>query len=182
MASAGKIEESISYSRKAVQLSPDDPEANANLGVGLARSGRLDEAIERFQKALAGAPDSAAIHANLAGALIEKGRLDEAIPHFEQALKSEPDSLELNAAMGRLLASTGHFVEATPYLEKAAGSGEPMALGMLSAIYAQTGRLEDALRTARRAMQIAAERHDNDVMAALEKSVKAYEAALQKRP
>jgi Flp pilus assembly protein TadD len=182
MASAGKIEESISYSRKAVQLSPDDPEANANLGVGLARSGRLDEAIERFQKALAGAPDSAAIHSNLAGALIEKGRLDEAIPHFEQALKSEPGSLELHAAMGRLLASTGHFVEAIPYLEKAAGSGEPMALGMLSAVYAQTGRMEDALKTARRAMQIATERHDNDLMAALEKSVKAYEAALEKRP
>jgi tetratricopeptide (TPR) repeat protein len=181
LASAGKIEESISYSRKAVQISPDDPEANANLGVGLARSGKLDEAIERFQKALAGAPDSAAIHANLGGALIEKGRLEEAVPHFEQALKSEPDSLPLNSAMGRLLAATGHFFEAIPYLEKAAGSGEPMLLGMLSAVYAQTGRIEDALRTARRGLQIATERHDNDLMAALEKSVKAYEAALQKR-
>jgi Flp pilus assembly protein TadD len=181
LASAGKIEESISYSRKAVQISPDDPEANANLGVGLARSGKLDEAIERFQKALAGAPDSAAIHANLGGALIEKGRLEEAVPHFEQALKSEPDSLPLNSAMGRLLAATGHFFEAIPYLEKAAGSGEPMLLGMLSAVYAQTGRIEDALRTARRGLQIATERHDNDLMAALEKSVKAYESALQKR-
>jgi Flp pilus assembly protein TadD len=181
LATAGRIEESISYSRKAVQLSPDDPEANANLGVGLARSGKLDEAIERFQKALTGAPDSAAIHANLAGALIEKGRMDEAIPHFEQALKSEPDSLPLSSAMGRLLAATGRFAEAIPYLEKAAGSGEPDLLGMLSAVYARTGRMEDALRVARRGLQIATERHDNDLMAALEKSIKAYEAALAKR-
>lgn len=181
LASAGKIEESISYSRKAVQIKPDDPEANANLGVGLARSGRLDEAIERFQKALAGAPDSAAIHANLAGALIEKGRLEEAIPHFEQALKSDPNSVQLNSAMGRLLAATGHLAEAIPYLEKAAGSGEPVVLGILSSVYAQTGRMEDALQTARRGLQIATDRHDNDLMAALEKSIKAYEAALQKR-
>jgi len=181
LASAGRIDESISYSRKAVQISPDDPEANANLGVGLARSGRLDEAIERFQKALAGAPDSAAIHANLAGALIERGRLDEAVPHFQQALKSQPDSLELNSAMGRLLAATGHLADAVPYLEKAAGSGDPGLLGMLSAVYAQTGRMEDALRVARRGMQIATDRHDNELMAALEKSIKAYEAALPKR-
>jgi tetratricopeptide (TPR) repeat protein len=164
-----------------VQLKPDDPEANTNLGVGLARSGRLDEAIERFQKALEKAPDSAAIHANLGGALIEKGRLEEAIPHFEQALKSEPDSLELNSAMGRLLAATGRFAGAIPYMEKAAGSGEPSLLGMLSAVYAQTGRIEDALRVARRGLQIATDRHDADLVAALEKSIKAYEAALPKR-
>jgi tetratricopeptide (TPR) repeat protein len=181
LAGAGRLEESISYSRKAVQLKPDDPEANANLGVGLARSGKLDEAIERFQKALEGAPDSAAIHANLAGALIEKGRMDEAIPHFEQALKTEPDSLQLNSAMGRLLAAKGRFSEAIPYMEKAAASGEPSLLGMLSAVYAQTGRIEDALRVARRGLQIATDRHDSDLMAALEKSIKAYEAALPKR-
>jgi Flp pilus assembly protein TadD len=181
LASAGRLEESISYSRKAVQISPDDPEANANLGVGLARSGKLDEAIERFQKALEKAPDSVAIHANLGGALIEKGRMEDAIPHFAQALKSEPDSLPLNSAMGRLLAATGHLGEAIPYLEKAAGSGEPALLGMLSSVYAQTGRLEDAVRTARRGLEIATGRHDNDLMAALEKSIKAYEAALAKR-
>ena len=181
LAGAGRLEESISYSRKAVQLKPDDPEANANLGVGLARSGRLDEAIERFQKALAGSPDSAAIHANLAGALIEKGRLDEAIPHFEQALKSEPNSPQLNSAMGRLLAARGRFAEAIPYLEKAAGGGEPALLGMLSAVYAQTGRIEDALRVARRGLQIATDRHESDLIAEFEKSIKAYEAALPKR-
>jgi tetratricopeptide (TPR) repeat protein len=181
LAAAGRLEESISYSRKAVQLKPDDPEANANLGVGLARSGRLDEAIERFQKALAGSPDSAAIHANLAGALIEKGRLDEAIPHFEQALKSEPDSPQLNSALGRLLAARGRFAEAIPYMENAAGSGEPTLLGMLSAVYAQTGRIEDALRVARRGLQIASDRHESDLIAEFERSIKAYEAALPKR-
>ena len=142
-----------------------------NLGVGLARSGRLDEAIERFQKALAGSPDSAAIHANLAGALIEKGRLDEAIPHFEQALKSEPNSPQLNSAMGRLLAARGRFAEAIPYMEKAAGSGEPTLLGMLSAVYAQTGRIEDALRVARRGLQIASDRHERDLIAEFERSI-----------
>jgi tetratricopeptide (TPR) repeat protein len=181
LASAGRIEESISYSRKAVQLKPDDPEANVNLGVGLARSGKLDEAIERFQKALAAAPDSAAIHADLAGALMEKGRPEEAIPHFQQALKSDPDSLQLNAAMGQLLAGTGHLDQAIPYLEKAAGSGEPRLLGMLSAVYAQAGRMEDALRTARRGLQIATDRHDSDLITALEQSIKAYEASLPKR-
>ena len=52
---------------------------------------------------------------------------------------------------------------------------------MLSAVYAQTGRIEDALRVARRGLQIAADRHDNDLMAEFDKSIKAYEAAMPKR-
>jgi len=87
----------------------------------------------------------------------------------------------LNSAMGRLLAATGRLAEAIPYMEKAAGSGDPTLLGMLSAVYAQTGRVEDALLVARRGLQIATERHDADLMAALEKSIQAYQAALPKR-
>ena len=147
----------------------------------MARSGRLDEAIERFQKALAKAPDSPEIHANLAGALIEKGRPGEAVPHFQQALKSDPDSLELNSALGRLLAATGRFTEAVPYMEKAAAGGDPVQLGMLSSLYAQTGRIEDALRVARRAREIALSRNDTNLVGALDKSIRAYEAALPGR-
>ena len=181
LAAAGRIEESISYSKKALELSPDDPEANANLGVGLARSGRLDEAIERFEKALAGAPDSAEIHANLAGALMEKGRRDEALPHFQKALESDPDSLEWNSTVGRLLAAARRFSEAVPYMERAAASGVPVQLAMLSAVYAQSGRVEDALRTARRALEIAKAGDDAQLVSALEEAIGAYQAALEKR-
>jgi hypothetical protein len=48
-------------------------------------------------------------------------------------------------------------------------------------VYAQTGRIEDALRVARRGLQIATDRHESDLIAEFEKSIKAYEAALPKR-
>ena len=177
LAEAGRIDDAVVECQKALQLSPEDSEAHANLAIALAKAGRLDEAIANFEKALATNPDSAEIHANLAGALAEKGRLDEAIPHFEKALASDPNSAELNFNLGRLLATRQRFGEAIPHLEKAAGSNEPVIVATLAAAYAQVGRVNDALQTARRALRLATERNDRDLARTLADSIAAYEAA-----
>jgi tetratricopeptide (TPR) repeat protein len=137
----------------------------------------LDEAIANFEQALAGNPESGEIHANLAGALLQKGRLDEAIPHFEKAVAANPGSAQLHLYLGRLLATRGRFDEAIPHLEKAAAGGDPEVGGMLAAVYAQVGRLGDALETARKALQVARERNQEELVRALSGSVASYEAA-----
>jgi len=177
LAESGRGEEAIAECQKALQLSPQEAEANANLAIALAKTGRLDDAITYFQKALALEPDSAEIHADLAGALLDKGRLDEAIPHFEKALASNPNSTQLHYYLGRLLATRGRFQEAIPHLEKAAGGGDAQAGGMLAAAYAQVGRLNDAIAAARKALQIAEERNQQDLVRALTESIASYEAA-----
>jgi tetratricopeptide (TPR) repeat protein len=178
LAERGRTGEAIAECEKALQLSPGDSEAHANLAIALAKAGRLDDAIANFERALAGDPDSGEIHANLAGALLEKGRFDDAIPHFEKALAANPGSTELHFYLGRLLATHGKFDEAIPHLEKAWAGGDPSIGGMLAAVYAQVGRLSDALGTARKARQVAQERNQAELVRTLNGSVASYEAAL----
>ena len=181
LAESGRSDEAIAECRKALQLSPDDAEAHADLAIALARAGRLDEAIAHFERALAANPESPEIHANLAGALLERGRFDEAIPHFEKAVAGDPNSPQLQFQFGRLLATRGRFDEAIPHLEKAA-AGDPEAAGMLAAVYAQVGRLSDAIATAREALRAAEERNRQDLVRALTASIARYEAALNGAP
>ena len=178
LAERGRTGEAIAECAKALQLSPGDSEAHANLAIALAKAGRLDEAIANFEQALAGNPDSGEIHANLAGALLEKGRFDDAIPHFEKALAANPDSTDLHFYLGRLLATHGKFDEAIPHLAKAWTGGDPSIGGMLAAVYAQVGRLSDALETARKARQVAQQRNQQELVRVLNGSVASYEAAL----
>jgi tetratricopeptide (TPR) repeat protein len=176
LAELGRLDEAIAHCRTALEIRPDHSEAHGNLAMALARAGKLDEAIPHFEKALVDNPDSPAIHSNLAGALIETGRIDQAIPHFEKALAADPGSGQLNYYLGRALATLGKFEESIPHLEKAAATGQPMVLGTLAAVYAQLGRVNEAVQTAQRALSIATQRNDRDLIPALNSSIAAYEA------
>ncbi|HVN04329.1 MAG TPA: tetratricopeptide repeat protein, partial [Bryobacteraceae bacterium] len=178
---SGRMDDAIIECEKALQLGPGDSQAYANLAIALAKAHRLDEAIVSFEKALTLDPDSSQIHANLAGALLEKGRLDDAIPHFEKALAANPDSVQLHFYLGRLLATRGRFAESIPHLEKAAASGDPVMGGTLAAVYAQVGRLDDALATAHKAADAAARENQPDLVRALTESIASYQAALGHR-
>ena len=182
LAESGRSDEAIAECQNALQLSPGDAEAHANLAIALAHAGRLDEAIAHFERALASDPESPEIQANLAGALVEKGRPDDAIPHFEKAVVANPNSAQLQFQFGRLLATRGRFDEAIPHLEKAAAGGDPEVAGMLAAVYAQVGRLNEAITTARKALRSAEVRNRQDLVRALTASIARYEAALSRTP
>jgi tetratricopeptide (TPR) repeat protein len=176
LAQSGQNGEAMDECRKALQMAPNDSEAHANLAIALAKERHFDEAIAHFVSALALDPANAEIHANLAGALIEAGRPADAIPHFEKALAAHPDSAEMHYYLGRLLATGGRFDEAIPHLEKAAAAGDPAVGGMLAAVYAQVGRLKDALEAAQKALRTAKDRKQTDLVRALTASIASYEA------
>ncbi len=177
LARAGKLDEALPYLQKAAQLTPWDAKAHSNLGAALAESGRSADAIAECRKALQISPNDAEAHANLAIALDKGGHSDEAIAQFTQAVAANPDSPELRFYLGRLLATNGRFGEALPHLEKAAAAGDPSVGGMLAAVYAQVGRIADAVATARKALQTARDHNQQDLIEALAASVSRYEAA-----
>jgi len=74
---AGRFEECIAASARAVALKPDLAEAHNNLAAGLASLGRWDEAIAEAREALRLKPDFALARNNLAWAL-EQNRLQRA--------------------------------------------------------------------------------------------------------
>ena len=117
------------------------------------------------------------MHGNLGLVLSRQGRYDEAIPHLEKALAGGFQSAEAHLLLGRALAEKGRYDEAIPHFENVATTGDPLALGALSSLYARVGRLADALRTARQGLALATQRNDRDLIGAFNSSISLYEKA-----
>jgi len=96
----GDVKTAIDEYRKALALSPDIPEARANLGAALAAAGDFDAAIEEDKKALATAPDKTAVRMNLALAYYKKGDLGNARPVFEAVHAARPQDVSAALLLG----------------------------------------------------------------------------------
>jgi tetratricopeptide (TPR) repeat protein len=177
LAERGRIQEAIPHFEQALELDPKDADTQNNIAAALVRAGRAEAAIPYLEKALEADPDAPELHRNMGLILSRQGRFAEAIPHLEKALAGGPDSVEAHRALGRALASQGRFTEAIPHFEAVAKSGDPVALGALSSVYASVGRLEDALRVARQGLAVATQRNDRDLIQALNSSISLYEKA-----
>jgi Flp pilus assembly protein TadD len=166
----GGIEEAMAHYRKALELSPEYPEAHNNLGEALIRSQRHPEAIEQFRKALELNPDYASAHSNLGAALAQTGRMAEALPHFEKSAELKPDDADIRNNLAVTLALTGRVKDAIPHLEhavKLSGGREPMMLDLLAQLYANAGRITDAIAAQRRALAAATRLNDERLIAAI---------------
>jgi Flp pilus assembly protein TadD len=105
--------------------------------------------------------------------------VDGAGVHFAKAVELEPGSAQYRLNLARVLASIGRFSGALPHMEEAvkvSGGREPSILGMLAALYAETGRLAEAVATARRALGIAIQARDDRMIQELKASLARYEA------
>ena len=114
----GKIEEAISYYRRALQLRPD-PYTCYDLGLALATQGHLDEAIRQYEEALRLKPHYVEAHNNLGSALLQQGHLDAAIHHYEEALSLHPDQADTHFNLGLALAQQGRLEEAEKHFSEA---------------------------------------------------------------
>jgi Flp pilus assembly protein TadD len=79
------------------------------------------------------------------------------------------------AAKGDLPAAVVQFEEAA----KLSAMQEPTILEMLAATYSDTGRYSEAVSTARRALQLATQQHNDGLVARLKASLSRYEGLAQ---
>ncbi|MGO9239410.1 MAG: tetratricopeptide repeat protein [Bryobacteraceae bacterium] len=177
LAERGQIQEAIPHFAKALELAPKDADTQYNIGVALVRAGRAEAAVPYFEAALEADPNSAEIHGNLGLILAGQGHFDEAIPHLEKALAGGYDTPAAQSALGRALAGKGRFEESIPHFEAAAKGEDPVALGVLSSVYARVGRFGDALKAAQQGLALADQRHDQDLIQAFQRSIALYEKA-----
>ncbi len=89
----GKIEESISTLEKAIDLNPENVDAQLNLGIAFRHVGRAEEGLDLIKKASTKAPDRVDIQYNYANVLMQAQRLEEAAAILEQAIKTNPSFL-----------------------------------------------------------------------------------------
>ncbi len=162
LAISNREEEALVAYREVIRLEPNHSAACSSIGVLEARRGRLDEGIEWCRKAVELDPSSADAHRNLAVVLQMQGNVQEAIRRLQDALQRSPQSPDLMNRLARIYATSDRSQyrngpEAVRLAEKAAeltSFKHPFILGTLAAAYAQAGRFEDAVSTARDAIRL----------------------------
>ena len=148
--------------RRALEEKPDHLESTYLIGSCLARMGRETEAIPYVRKALEISPDYLAAHRLLGSLLSRSGEPREAIRHLRIVLKAKPSDLVTANNLAWILATCpdaacrdgSQAVELAERTCKATVYAVPVMLDTLAAAYAEAGRFQSAVETAKRALAI----------------------------
>ncbi|MDF0606359.1 type IV pilus biogenesis/stability protein PilW [Neisseriaceae bacterium TC5R-5] len=111
--------------RKALQLEPDNPEANNNYGLFLCERNRIEESLPYFQKALANplydSPQTAYLNLGQCNAKVGKG--EQANDYLLMALRAAPNFEPALRELAELHLSQGNAKLATFYFERMTARG-----------------------------------------------------------
>ncbi len=173
----GDVDEAIQTYTKGLAIDPNNAGAQANMGTALYQKGRFEEALAHCRRAIEIDKDVPDAHNTMGLAYARLGRPDDAIAHFETAVAGNPNSLQYRYNLGRVLAQKGRFPEAIPHMERAvelSNAREPEILSLLAAMYAETGRLREAIDSAAKARDLANSTGLRDLAATLEARIARY--------
>jgi Flp pilus assembly protein TadD len=175
---SGRLDDAIAHYHKALALDPHYSDAFNNLGEALTGKGAYKEAIAQFEKAVQLDTGSSIARANLGMALARNGNTDKAIFHLRKAAVEIPDSAVIRRTLGHALADKGDFQEASFQVEEAvrlSAGTDHIAMFILGRIYAKMGRSTEAVQTERKALAIATEQHDSELIQAITAHLKELE-------
>jgi len=170
----GETAAAIEHLKLATQYNPEFADAFANLGYALQVAGQNREAIEQLRRSLELNPERAETHKLMGDALVRADDVPAAIDHYRQALRLRSDYIDAEHSLGIALAKSGREAEAIPHFEAAThlGGGQPAetltAFANLVRAYARTGRAQDAIATAERAIEFAHSHQKPEVAAQLQ--------------
>lgn len=138
--------DAISAMQKAVQLSPQDPEARSNLRNMLREAGRFEEALASCNQAIELNPDFAGAHFDLGITLHELGRLEEAALSYRKAITLKSNFTDAHSNLAGALRQLGKLEEAITSCREVIALEPGFALGYcdLAMVLRELGRLEDA--------------------------------------
>ncbi|MGA2258918.1 MAG: tetratricopeptide repeat protein [Thermoguttaceae bacterium] len=179
----GRGSEAIAHYRAALNVSAGDVEAQRGLGEALLAEGKTDEAAEVFRKLLVVKPDDAEAHSKLGDVLFISGRVRDAVVQWREELRLSPNNEKLMNDLAWILATLPddslrngkEAVQLAQQAVKLSGGKQPSLLDTLAAAYAEAGRFQDAVRTAREALQQATEQGNQRLAESLRKRLKFYE-------
>jgi protein O-GlcNAc transferase len=114
----GRHEAAVSLLQQAVQIAPDDPEAQSALGHLYGQMARLPEAIECFQRALAAAPNHAHAHYGMGLAYQRQENLAAAEASFRKAMELASGVPQPRYYLGMMLLAQGRIAEALACFEE----------------------------------------------------------------
>ena len=185
----GRVQEAIDQYKKASEIAPYYIQAYNNLGAALLQVGRVEESLANLQKALTIDPQYPEAHNNLANTLLRMGRVDEALAHYSKALDESPESVNTLNNFAWLLATFPEArlrngpraVELAERADHLTGGKNPVIIATLAAAYAETGRFPEAIKTARRALDLAIAWGNNALAEAINAQIELYRSEAPSR-
>ena len=138
--------------RKALDLSPNDPQSEALLGWALMLQAKYDDALLMFQKVLMRQPQNALARINVGYICLKKRIFGEAIEHLSRAIRLDNDkkaSLYAHFYLGLVYLERDMFEDAQTFFRKtiALGPGLIEAYFELGRALWFNGQREEAMET-----------------------------------
>ena len=147
----GRYEQAIAEAKRARELDPLWPVANANVGYAILHARRYDEAIEELKKTLELDQNFAYAHMLLGYAYAGKGEYARAITEYREARRLGRDNTSVRCYLGYALAKAGHRGEAEALLKHLETTKEYVSPAELAILYVGLGEKEKALAALERA-------------------------------
>lgn len=112
--------------KKAIQLSPNDPQSEALLGWALMLQEKYDEALHWFQKVLTRDPQNSLARINVGYICLKKKTWNEAIEHLSRAIRLDNDkkaTLYAHFYLGLVYLERDMFEDAQTFFQKTIALG-----------------------------------------------------------
>ncbi len=179
LARAGRVPEAIERVQHVLRLQPDNSDAHTNLGRYLSSTGKAPQAMEEFQIALRRNPKDVNAHFYYGNLLTDAGRANEAIAHFQQALRLQPNFADAYSSLGLALQKSGRPQEAIePYQAALRLAPVIPSYANLAQAYRLANRSEEAITTARQAIELAESNGHPETVGQVREWLKQYQAEL----
>jgi len=141
-------EESLS---KALQLAPNDPQAESLLGWAQMLQEKYDDALMAFQKVLMREPGNALARINVGYICLRKGIFGEAIEHLSKAIRLDNDrkaTLYAHFYLGLVYLERDMFEDAQTFFQKSLALGPNLieAYYELGRAYWYNGQRKEAMQ------------------------------------
>lgn len=185
----GKLDEAATHYGKAVEIDSHYAEAYNNLGAVFLQMGRPEESLADLEKALKLDPASPPAHNNMGNTLLRLGRPGDALAQYDQAVTLDPDNVNALNNLAWLLATSPEAslrngiraVELAGHADKVTGGKNATIVATLAAAYAEAGRFPDAVKAARRALDMAIASDQNALADLIRAQIALYESGSPSR-
>ncbi len=182
----GRFEKGFQHYLKALELAPEDPRVQHDVGMALLHQGKMDQAIVHLSKAVTGLSrsidkqyDPGNLYRALGMAYMLTGKLDEAQHHLVRALEIRPADAEARYKLAEVFAVQGQLARAMDCYRKAVAATpqidtSPVLHNTFASAYAQQRDFAKAIAHAEKALALARRAQDEKLARAIAESLQMY--------
>jgi len=168
----GRYAAAVEHLEKALELKPDFPRALFPLATAYEALGEGDKAVQVYRRQIELAPRSPLAYTRAADILARRGDEAAGIELLRQGLSVLPEHIDLANDLAWHLATTSdaslrdgaEAVRLARYASSLKGDESFNELDTLAAAYAETGRFDEAVSTAERALAVARQLNDPELV------------------